>query len=500
MRPFCFAMATAGMLVSSMACAQSTLRIGLQDDPDTLDPVRSRTFVGRIVLASLCNKLVEITPDLKIVPQLAQSWAWSGENKTLTFKLRGDALFHDGTPVTAAAVKANLDRARTLPDSNRKSELATVASVQAPNANTVVLQLSEPDASLLSQLSDRAGMMLSPATFAKDPGSRPVCSGPYQFKERVQNDRIVLEKFSKHWDAANYHFARLIFTPIPDATVRLSNLRAGDLDIIERVAPMDTKTVRDDKSLNLLPVTGLGFQAISVNLGNGAGANNPLAKDKRVRQALDLAIDREAINQIVGEGMLQPAHQPFPPESFAYNKAFEHTGRDPKKARALLKEAGFDRVKLEITYGNNTTMQQVFELIQAMGAEAGFDISLRPAEFASLQSALARGDFVVGQSGWSGRVDPSGNVHQYVSCKGSLNDGRFCNADVDAALNSARAEPDEAKRRALYDKVLATLQAERPIIYLFYQPWIFGVQKKLTGFVPHPDGMIRLRAVSFTKK
>ncbi|MBR8653101.1 ABC transporter substrate-binding protein [Achromobacter sp. Marseille-Q0513] len=500
MRKLCLAAALAAMMSAGLAQAQSTLRIGLQDDPDVLDPVRARTFVGRIVFASLCDKLVDITPDLKIVPQLAQSWTTSDDNKTLTFKLRKDAVFHDGAPVDAAAVKANLERARTLPDSNRKSELATVASVEAPDAETVVLRLSEPDASLLSQLSDRAGMMMSPAAFDKDPGGKPVCSGPYQFKERVQNDRIVLEKFPKYWDAASYHFDRLVFIPIPDNTVRLNNLRAGDLDIIERVAPSDAKAVKDDASLRLAPVTGLGFQAISVNLANGARADNPLAKDKRVRQALDLAIDRDVLNQVIGEGMFQPAHQPFPPASFAFNKAVEHVGRDPKKAQALLKEAGLDRVKFEITFGNNTTMQQVFELIQAMGAEAGFDITLRPVEFASLQSSLARGDFVVGQSGWSGRVDPSGNIHQYLSCKGNLNDGKFCDPAVDKLLNDARAEADPVKRRAMYDQVLAVLEEQRPIIYLFYLPWTFGVQKKVEGFVPYPDGLIRLKGVSVAGK
>ena len=246
-------------------------------------------------------------------------------------------------------------------------------------------------------------------------------------------------------------------------------------------------------------MTGLGFQAISVNLANGA-RRQPAGQDKRVRQALDLAIDRDVLNQVIGEGMFQPAHQPFPPASFAFNKAVEHAGRDPKKAQALLKEAGLDRVKFEITFGNNTTMQQVFELIQAMGAEAGFDITLRPVEFASLQSSLARGDFVVGQSGWSGRVDPSGNIHQYLSCKGNLNDGKFCDPAVDKLLNEARAEADPVKRRAMYDQVLAVLEEQRPIIYLFYLPWTFGVQKKVEGFVPYPDGLIRLKGVSVAGK
>ncbi|ANN68070.1 ABC transporter substrate-binding protein [Bordetella bronchialis] len=500
MRKLCLAMTVAGLLASGAAMAQSTLRIGLQDDPDVLDPARARTFVGRIVFASLCDKLVEITPDLKIIPQLAVSWSTSADGKTLTMKLRKGAVYHDGTPIDAASVKANLDRARTLPDSNRKSELVTLASVDAPDAETVVLHLTEPDASLLSQLSDRAGMMISPASFDKDPGSKPVCSGPYKFKERVQNDRIVLEKFPQYWDAADYHFDRVIFTPIPDATVRVNNLRAGDLNIIERVAPSDAKAVKDDPNLRLAPVTGLGYQSFSFNLGNGARANNPFAKDKRVREALDLAIDRDAINQVVGEGMFQPAYQPFPPASFAYDKRFERSGRDPKKAQALLKQAGFDRVKLEITFGNNTTMQQVYELIQAMGAEAGFDISLRPVEFAALQSALARGDFEAGQSGWSGRVDPSGNIYQYVSTKGSLNDGKFSNAEADKLLNEARAEPDESKRKALYGKVMEIMHDEDPIVYLFYLPWTFGVQKKVQGFVPYPDGLIRLKGVTMAAK
>ena len=493
------ALAVAGMLASAAVSAQSTLRIGLQDDPDVLDPTRARTFVGRIVFASMCDRLVAITPDLKFVPQLAESWKTSDDGKTLTFTLREGAVYHDGNPIDAASVKANLDRVMTLPDSNRKSELSAVASVDAPDARTVVLHLKAPDASLLSQLSDRAGMMISPATFDKDPGSKPVCSGPYRFKERVQNDRIVLEKFPQYWDAGNYHFDRVVFTPIPDSTVRLNNLRAGGLDIVERIAPTDADAVKGDAKLRFAPVTGLGFQAVAVNVAHGDRVN-PAFKDKRVRQALELAIDRDVINQVVGQGMFQPAHQPFAPASFAFDTSVEHSGRDPEKARALLKEAGHDRVAFELTYGNNTTMQQVMELIQAMGAEAGFDITLRPLEFAAVQAALARGDFQIGQTGWSGRVDPSGNIHQYVACKGNLNDGRFCDAEIDKLLDEARAVSDEGKRRELYSQVLQKMQVERPQIYLFYLPWIFGAQQSIQGFEPYPDGLIRLKGVKAAGK
>lgn len=488
----------AGLLLSTAAFSQTTLRIGLQDDPDQLDPARARTFVGRIVFASLCDKLVDIAPNLEFVPQLATSWSWP-DNKTLQFTLRDKAVYHDGTPIDAASVKANLERAKNLPDSNRKSELATLASVDAPDARTVVLHLTEPDASLLSQLSDRAGMMQSPASFDKDPGKNPVCSGPYRYKERVQNDHITLEKFPQYWDAQDYHFDTVIFSPVPDATVRLNNMRSGGLDIAERLAPSDAQTIRDDPNLVFRPVTGLGFQALSVNFANGPRADNPFAKDARVRQAFDLAIDRDALNQVVGMGLYQPAFQPFPPASFAYDKGVERQGRDVEKARALLKQAGFDRVKVEISYGNNTIMQQGFELIQAMGSEAGFDISLRPMEFAALQSTMARGDFELAQAGWSGRVDPSGNVFQYVSCKGSLNDGKFCDAAMDKQLNDARQELDTAKRKALYGQFLEQMRSKLPIFYTYYLPWTFGVQKRVQGFVPYPDGLVRLKGVTLAQ-
>src|SRR5690606_24185075 len=130
----------------------------------------------------------------------------------------------------------------------------------------------------------------------------------------------------------------------------------------------------------------------------------------------------------------------------AYNEEIGSRSRDVERAKALIAEAGYDRVQFELTYGNNTIMQQVFELVQVMGAEVGFDITLRPTEFAALQSVLQSGDFQVGQSGWSGRVDPDGNIHQYVTCEGGLNDSDYCDEEVDRLLNEARTVSDPAAR------------------------------------------------------
>jgi len=487
-------------LAATPTMAQN-LRIGLQEDPDVLDPHRARTYVGRIVFTSLCDKLVDINSKLEFIPQLAQSWSWNADNTVLTFKLRTDATFHDGAKFDAAAAKANLDRAMTLQDSLRKSELTSVAKVDAPDAETLVLTLKQADATLIAQLSDRAGMMLSPKTFNdQDPaavGRAPVCSGPYKFVQRVQNDRIVLEKFDGYYNTKDFSFKRLTFLPIPDTTVRLSNLRAGDLDIVERINPSDAAQVKGDANLTLSTVAGLGFQQFRFNVGNGERAKTSPFKDKRVRQAFQLILDRNVINEVIGGGLFEPAQQPFPPASpYSSSDKFPVTQRNVAKAKALLKEAGVERVKAELMFGNNTTTSAMAEMTQAMAAEAGFDLSLRPTEYAAMQKEAIAGNFDVIIIGWSGRVDPDGNIYGFLTTKGALNDGKYSNPDVDRLLGEARTVNDTAARKALYDQAQTIIQDELPQINIYFQPWPFAVQKKIKGFVPYPDGMIRLKGVT----
>src|SRR5947208_4124056 len=147
--------------ITTLANAQ-TLRIGLAEDPDVLDPTLARTFVGRIVFAGLCDKLFDLDEKLNIVPQLATSHEWSADNKALIIKLRSGVTFHDGEKMDAAAVKFSLERHKTMTGSNRRGELAPVASVDVVDPQTVRLNLSAPFAPLLAQLADRAGMIVSP--------------------------------------------------------------------------------------------------------------------------------------------------------------------------------------------------------------------------------------------------------------------------------------------------------------------------------------------------
>lgn len=482
---------------ASVAMAQTTLRIGLQDDIGSLDPARSVQFVDRIVFTSLCNSLVDVGPDLKIVPMLATSWTTSADGKTMTFKLRQGVKFQDGEPFNAAAVKANIERYLTLPTSNRKSELSSVDHADVVDDSTVKIVLKQPDAALLATLADRAGMMLAPKTLSDAAGvaSHPVCSGPYKFVQRVQNDRVVLEKFEGYWDANKYPIQRVVFQPIPDSTVRLANLRSGSLDMLERLAPSDVASVKNDADLQFKPVTGLGFYYVTFNINNGPRGNNPL-KDKRVRQAFELAIDRDAIDQVIGAGIFTPANQGIPRSSPYYNASLPMAKRDVAKAKALLKASGHNHPTIEFAYPNTTVASQITQMLQAMLGEAGITLKLRPSDYVTELDAGNRGDFEAMYTGWSGRVDPDGNLFQFNTCSGNLNYARYCNQQVDLLLNNARTGLTTAARKSDYDAAGKILADEAPIVYIYSQPWPFVVSKKVQGFTPSIDGLIRLRGVA----
>src|ERR1700753_1981860 len=246
----------AAMLLSlgSIVQAQTPLRIGLAEDPDILDPSLGRTYVGRIVFSAFCDKLFDIDEKLNIVPQLALSHETSADGKTMTIKLRSGVKFHDGEPFDAEAAKFSLDRHLTFPTSFRKPELATVDHVDVVDPLTIKLVLKTPYSPLIAQLTDRAGMMVSPKA-AKEAGDKfglhPVCAGPYKFVERVPQDRMVFEKFADYWNKDNLFVDKIVYLPIVDAAVRIAHLKSGGLDLIERLLATDIKDVKADPKLKL---------------------------------------------------------------------------------------------------------------------------------------------------------------------------------------------------------------------------------------------------------
>src|SRR5207302_7581521 len=237
--------------------------------------------------------------------------------------------------------KFSLERHLTFPGSFRKPELAALDHVDIVDPLTVKLMLKSPFSPLIAQLTDRAGMMVAPKA-AKEAGDKfglhPVCAGPYKFVERVQQDRMVFEKFADYWNKDNVFIDRVVFLPIVDATVRLANLKSGGLALIERVLATDIKDVRADPKLVLSTAPELGYLGLTINIANDK-AKGPLSQSAKVRQALDLSIDREAINQVVFNGEFTAGNQWVSPTHPYYQKSFPVQGRDIAKAKALLKEA-----------------------------------------------------------------------------------------------------------------------------------------------------------------
>src|SRR5881409_4356308 len=444
---------------------KKTLVVALNQDPDILDPTLARTYVGRIVFAHFCEKLYEIDEGLRISPQLAAALpAITDGGRTVTIKLRAGVKFNDGTPMDADAVKFSLDRHRTLKGSNRASELAPVETVEVVDPLTVRLRLKAPYSPLVAQLTDRAGMPLSPTAVNKlgdKFGTAPVCVGPWQFTERVAQDRIVVEKSAHYFDPAQAKFDKIVFRIIPDDNVRLANLRSGDIDVMHQVSPTDATAIKREGRFEMTNVTGLGYQGITINLRNKTGKQNPpgdlgtpLANDPRVREAFDYSIDREALNQVAWEGQYTPGCTPVSPVSPFYDKSRKCPVRDVARAKKLLADAGLaGGYSFEMTIINDPQQRRVGEVIQQMAREVGFTITLRAQEFASALTDNDDGKFQSFLIGWSGRVDPDGNIHQVQTCRrgdsGSLNTTHACDERIDALLNKAREATDLNQRRAL---------------------------------------------------
>jgi peptide/nickel transport system substrate-binding protein len=506
------ALPLAVLLAAEPAAAQKkTLVVALNQDPDILDPSPSRTYVGRIIFAQMCEKLYEIDENLRIVPQLAADLpAFSDGGKTVTIKLRPGIKFNDGTPMNAEAVRYSLDRHINMKGSNRRSELESVNSIDVVDPLTLRLKLKAPSAPLVAILADRSGMPVSPAAANKlgdKFGTAPVCVGPWTFVERIPQDRIVLEKSPHYFDKSAAKFDRLIFRIIPDDNVRLANLRSSDIDMMHLVGPTDAASLRKEGRFEVSSVTGIGYSSLTINLRNKTGKapqppgdlGTPLANDPRVREALDLSIDREALNQVAWDGQYTPGCTPISPVSPFADKTRKCPTRDVAKAKRLLADAGLaGGYSFEMAIVNDPQQRRVGEVLQGMVKEAGFNVSLRPSEFASALKDDDAGKHQTFLIGWSGRVDPDANIHQIHTCGGSLNATHACDEGIDAILNRAREVGDLTQRISLYRQAIDKFAfGRRNILYLYHLNYIASYPKNLKGYKAVPDGLIRIKGVSW---
>jgi peptide/nickel transport system substrate-binding protein len=288
------------------------------------------------------------------------------------------------------------------------------------------------------------------------------------------------------------HFDKVIVTPVPDATVRLANLRAGQLDFIERMAPSDVEGLKNDKKLKLARITEIGYQGITINTGKSELAQkNPLGRDARVREAFELSLDRQGIVQVVMDNEATVGNQWVSPTNPYYAKGVPVPKRDVERAKALLKAAGVTNPSFTLMTPTTSDAQRLALVVQAMAREAGFDVKIRSTEFASSINLADKGEFEAYVLAWSGRADPDGNLFSFDACKQPLNYAGYCAPEVDNLLNQSRTLRNPADRKKAYDQIAARVLKDRPIVYLFHRNWLWAYNAKLAGVRSVPDGLVR---------
>jgi len=492
----------------SSGAAGGTIVMALENDVIDFDPLLSRAFVDRNAHYQIYDSLVRVDETGKIIPWLAETWDTSADGKQVTFTLRQDVTYHDGSVFDAASVKWNIDRYRTTEASARKGELAPVSSVDVVDAATVRFNLMTPFSPLLALLVDRAGMMVSQKVVeaAGQDFTRKAFkagTGPFMLTEAVKDDHVTLEKNPAWWGKDSSGNAlplldKIIIKPITDSNVRLTNLKTGDAHVANNIAPKDVAGLKSDSSMTYQSVPGLAFSSLVMNRKEGF-----VFSDGRYVKAVAIALDRQELLDkaffgvgSVGYGTIAPAHFAHDPSFKPFEKA------DPDAARALVQAVGKGPLAFEflVPSGDPTLLQQA-QLIQAQLRKADIDAQIAPLEFAQILKQQTEHVFKgVTYVGWSGRVDPDGNTYDFNYTGRPNNDGSYSNKDVDKLLDDQRQTTDEAKRKDALRKAEQIFAVDDPARVWFR----FGVaqlltNKKLQGLKPYPDQIPRFQFASLQK-
>ncbi|MBV9131894.1 MAG: ABC transporter substrate-binding protein [Chloroflexi bacterium] len=507
-QPTAAAQAAPAQAASKPSGAGGTLTFALENDVIDFDPMLSRAFVDRNAHYQIYDSLVRIDQTGKIIPWLAEKWDLSSDGKKVTFTLRKGVKYHDGSAFDADSVKWNIDRYRTTDGSARKGELAPVASVDVVDASTVAFTLSSPFSPLLALLVDRAGMMVSRqvAESAGQDFTRKAFkagTGPFILTEAVKDDHITLEKNPDWWgtDASGGKLPlldKIIIHPITDSNVRLTNIKTGDAQFVNNVAPKDVASVKTDSSVTYKEVPGLAYGSLVTNRKEGFVFN-----EGRYVKALSMALDRQELLDkaffgvgVIGYGAVAPSH-------FAYDPNFKPFEKpDPDGAKALVDQVGKGPLSFEflVPSGDPALLQQA-QLVQAQLRKASIDAQIVQLEFAQILQQQTDHVFKgMTYVGWSGRVDPDGNTYDFNYTGRPNNDGSYSNPQVDQLLDQQRQSSDTAVRTDALGKAEQIYVADDPARVWFR----FGVAQQLTttnvqGLSPYPDQIPRLQLASLSK-
>jgi peptide/nickel transport system substrate-binding protein len=488
------------------------LVMALSAEPDKLDPTTSTSLYTRYVMQTMCEKLYDIDENGDIVPMLAEELPEVSEDGlTVTIPVRSGIQFADGTDLNAEAVAQTIQRGLTLEGSSRRSELGPITNIAAVDDSTVEISYSAPFAPLTASLADRAGMILSPQALAEKGdafGDAPVCVGAFKFVERVPQTSITVERDPLYYDADNVHLDTITYRIITDSNIRAANLQSGDVQVADTISTQDVDTLAEADGIGVLQVGSLGYQALTINTGNvnGVGSppeaiDTPLASNPVVREALSMSVDREALVSSVFSNWYAPACSPISPSSPFSSEASEACPEyDPAAAKKMLEDAGVPiPFPIEMQVANNPDTLRFAQALQAAVVEGGFEITITPVEYSTLLDVQQRGDFEMLQLGWSGRIDPHGNMFGFLSTEGGTNYSGYSNPELDTLLTDATATNDIDERADIYGQAVDILQEENPIIYLYRLRSLTAYSTDIAGVETFADGVVHLSHAAFVE-
>ncbi|MEK3763598.1 ABC transporter substrate-binding protein [Solibacillus sp. FSL K6-4121] len=448
--------------------------------------------------------------DTTINPGLAKEWEVSEDGLTYTFQLEEGVMFHDGTDFNAEAVIKNVNRWKGGKEEDfyyfnsmfKAEGEDIIKDVTAEGDYTVVFTLSRPQAPFLKNIAMSPFGIASPTAFeaaGESFGDQPVGTGPFKFVDWKRNDSITIEKFTEYWQEGLPKLDKVIFRSIPDNSARLNELMAGNIDLADGINPSDGKTVEGNSELQLI-------ERPSMNIGY-LGLTNTRAPfdNKLVRQAVNYAIDKQAIVDAFFEGRAQVAANPMPSSISGYNDAISPYPYDPEKAKALLAEAGYDGKEIElwampVPRPYMPDGAKVAEVIQKNLEDVGIPSKIVTFEWATYLEKAKNGEADAFMLGWTGDNGDADNFIYTLLDKdniGSNNYAYYSNDEVHELLIKAQSETDENVRNDLYKKAQEIIHEDAPWVPLAHSTPLLAAKAGVKDFLPHPTGSDKLTKVSF---
>ncbi len=475
-----------------------SIQVGMTGDGATLDPASWTNINERHFIPAMFDNLVAVNENLELVPGLATSWQTSEDGLTWTFLLRDGVTFHDGTPFDAEAVAFHinyiLDEENAL---RHRADISMVNEALVVDPLTIALVLNQPFSPLAATLYESVGYISSPTALqasGADYGSNPVGTGPFKFVEWRRDNELRLERYDEYWQTDLPRAAGVTFLPIPDTTVKLTNLRSGTIDLVDEIAAADVESATDDSELQVFTQPGSRWPMIRLNTVV-APFDNVL-----LRQAVTHAIPRDGITQAIFFGNAQPAYGPISPiYSQVYNPDVATIGLayDLDLARAKLEEAGVpDGFSFTLDVGSTPQMQRMAELIQASLDQVGISMEIQTQESAAFTERLRSKEFQAALGSWTARPDVDGTMYQHFHTDGLANWVSYSNPDVDALLDQTRIAPVGEERNELFRQAEALIIVDAPWAFIAFENLSRAARSIVSGYEMSPDTLLHLENVS----